>query len=130
MMIVVMVLSAVIIGATAVAGLLTSRQIRQTADAGNFSKALFAADSGFEWREYKFLKDGFDCKENKKDCPPGQMDKSCDLQPDFSSSGIELAVDCAVNNNCSANYDCWTITSSAAFKDTSYVVSRDLNVPR
>ena len=61
MMIVVMVLSSVMIGATAIAGLLTSRQIRQTADAGNFSKAVFAADAGFEWRMYKFIKDEFVC---------------------------------------------------------------------
>lgn len=138
MMIVVMVLSAVIIGATGIAGILTARQTRQTADAGNFSKVLFAADSGFEWAKYKFFKDGYTCVDknnNKKkfDCSaPNSKGEACDLKPDLSSSGIELVVSCeemdTTNKTCQDQFDCWTITSSVKFKDTAYIFSRDISV--
>ncbi|MHB9019505.1 MAG: hypothetical protein ACYC3G_01315 [Minisyncoccota bacterium] len=141
MMIVVMVLSAVIIGATAVAGILTARQTRQTVDAGNFSKVLFAADSGFGWRLYKFYQDKSTCKDNEgntNDCPAG---KACNLKPDFSSDEIELSITCETmeetgNKTCPIGFDCWTINSSAtknknvSSKETSYVFSRDISVSK
>lgn len=139
MMIVVMVLSAVIIGATAVAGILTARQTRQTVDAGNFSKILFAVDSGFEWRMYKFYQDKSSCKGNEgnsNDCPAG---KACNLKPDFSSSNIDLNITCEAMQEsgskiCPDGFDCWTITSSATkdkdvpSKEISYIFSRDISV--
>ena len=110
MMIVVMVLSAVMIGATGVAGILTARQIRQTADAGNFSKVLFAADSGLEWGEYMFYNDKAAC--DKIDCPSD--DNLCLLWPEFNEIGLKV--------KCSNNI----ITSSATYKNTSYVFSKKM----
>lgn len=69
MLITVLVLSGTILGATTIAGLLTLYQIRQTTDFINSTKAIYAADSGLEWRLYKFFKkDGYSCK----DCPDGE----------------------------------------------------------
>ena len=69
MLITVLALSGTILGATTIAGLLTLYQIRQTTDFINSTKAIYAADSGLEWRLYKFFKkDGYLCK----DCPDGE----------------------------------------------------------
>ncbi|MBI3046378.1 MAG: hypothetical protein HYY86_02485 [Candidatus Harrisonbacteria bacterium] len=68
MLITVLVLSGTILGATAIAGLLMVYQLRQSNDVINSNKAIFAADSGIEWRLYKFFKaDSQICKE----CPDG-----------------------------------------------------------
>jgi hypothetical protein len=56
MLITVLALSGTILGATAIAGLLMLYQIRQTTDAANSAKAIYAADSGIEWRLYRFFK--------------------------------------------------------------------------
>ena len=138
MMIVVMVLSAVMIGATGIAGILTARQIRQTADAGNFSKVLFAADSGLEWGNYRFKNDGGTCQYiNNNNCP----DESCEPKPSLDSINIELNVACEPmievgSKICPDSYDCWTITSSAtrdkgiASKEISYIFSKDYKMER
>ena len=57
MLITVMVLSSVILGASAIAGLLTLYQIRQSVDVVNSTKAIYAADAGLEWELYRFFKD-------------------------------------------------------------------------
>ena len=68
MLITVLILSGTILGATTIAGLLTLYQIRQASDVMNSTKAIFAADSGLEWRLYKFFKqDSQVCQE----CPDG-----------------------------------------------------------
>lgn len=68
MLITVLALSGTILGATAIAGLLMLYQLRQSNDVINSNKAIFAADSGLEWRLYKFFKaDNQTCKE----CPDG-----------------------------------------------------------
>jgi len=62
MLITVLALSGTILGATAIAGLLMVYQLRQSNDVINSNKAIFAADSGLEWRLYRFLKvDGQIC---------------------------------------------------------------------
>lgn len=68
MLITVLTLSGTILGATAISGLLMLYQIRQSSDTINSTKAIFAADTGLEWRLYKFFKaDGQTCQ----DCPNG-----------------------------------------------------------
>ncbi len=68
MLITVLVLSGTILGATAIAGLIMLYQIRQSTDIVNSTKAIYAADSGIEWRLYKFFKtDAQICK----NCPDG-----------------------------------------------------------
>lgn len=68
MLMTVLALSGTILGATTIAGLLMLYQIRQSTDIVNSTKAIFAADSGLEWRLYKFYKtDNQECLE----CPNG-----------------------------------------------------------
>lgn len=43
-------------GATTIAGLLVTYQIRQATDLMNSGKAIFAADAGIEWGLYQFFK--------------------------------------------------------------------------
>jgi hypothetical protein len=68
MLITVFALSGTILGATTIAGLLMLYQIRQSTDVGNSTKAIFAADSGLEWRLYKFYKTD---KQKCLECPDG-----------------------------------------------------------
>ena len=68
MLVTVLAMSGTLLGATAIAGYLMLNQIRQTTDTMNSTKAIFAADTGLEWRLYKFFKtDGQKCE----DCPAG-----------------------------------------------------------
>lgn len=68
MLITVLALGGTILGATTIAGLMILYQLKQTNDLINSNKAIFAADSGIEWRLYKFFKtDAQVCKE----CPDG-----------------------------------------------------------
>lgn len=68
MLMAVLALSGTILGVSAIAGLLMLNQIRQSNDIVNSNKAIFAADSGIEWRLYKFFKaDNQTCQE----CPAG-----------------------------------------------------------
>ncbi len=57
MLLTVMLLSGTVIGATAIAGLLTVYQLRQSSNAADSMKALYAADTGIEWELYKNNKD-------------------------------------------------------------------------
>ncbi len=77
MLITVLAISGTILGATTIAGLLTLYQIRQATDIVNSTKAIFAADSGLEWRLYKFFKaDEQECL----DCPNGGACPQTELQ--------------------------------------------------
>lgn len=49
-------LSGAILGATAIAGLLTVYQIRQAADFDDSARAIFAADTGIEWGQFQFYR--------------------------------------------------------------------------
>lgn len=53
----VIMLGGLILSATAIAGLLTVYQIRQSNDAENSARAFFAADAALEWRLFYFYKD-------------------------------------------------------------------------
>lgn len=87
MLIVVLALSATILGATTIAGLLTLYQIRQATDVTNSMKAIYAADAGIEWRLYKLFKtDNYSCQ----DCPEGGV---CP-QP-VLTNGAEFSATCA-----------------------------------
>ena len=92
MLLTVLVLSGTILGATTIAGLLTLYQIRQATDFANSAKAIYAADTGIEWRLYKFMKeDARICK----DCPDGG---ACP-QPEMSNISRPAA---AIKTNCGA----------------------------
>lgn len=52
----ILTLGAVMLGATAVSGLLVIYQIRMSADASNSAKAIFAADAGIDWGIYRLSK--------------------------------------------------------------------------
>ena len=117
MMIVVMILSAVMIGAVAVGGLLTSRQTRQSADAGSFSKAIFAADAGLEWRLYKFIEDGYECS----GCPSGNV---CGEKP----FGDDILTTTCTSTGSDADYDYFVISSTAKYAKTSYVFNQEIRV--
>jgi len=100
MMVVVLVLSGIIIGSTAVAGLMMVRQTRQTVDAGISSKTIFAADAGLEWRINKFIRDDYTCI---NDCTGNQ-----------STSGS-----CAADFACLAQQVTYSCTSSERFINSS-----------
>ncbi|MDE2000966.1 MAG: hypothetical protein KGI60_00160 [Patescibacteria group bacterium] len=68
MLITVLALSGTILGATTIAGLLMLYQMRQASDIANSTKAIFAADTGIEWRLYKFFKAD---KDACLSCPDG-----------------------------------------------------------
>ena len=53
----VLVIGGLLLGASSIAGLLMVYQLRQTSNAINSTKAIFAADTGIEWELYVMLKD-------------------------------------------------------------------------
>ena len=57
MLLTVLALSGTILGATTIAGLLMLYQIRQSTDASNSTKAIYAADAGIEWELYRFFQE-------------------------------------------------------------------------
>lgn len=84
MLITSLVLSGALLGATAIAGLLTLYQLRQGSDMANSTKAIFAADAGLEWRLYRFFKTDKSCDCSSPDqCP----------EPEFSN-GATLKTSC------------------------------------
>ena len=56
MLISVLTLGAIMLGATAVSGLLVVYQIRMSSDTAGSAKAIFASDAGIDWALYQFLK--------------------------------------------------------------------------
>lgn len=81
MLITVLVLSGTILAATAVAGLLMLYQIRQSSDIVNSTKAVYAADSGIEWRLYKFFKvDGQKCNPDDSNFLPPALANGATFQ--------------------------------------------------
>ncbi len=102
MLITVLVLSGTILGATAIAGLIMLYQIRQSTDIVNSTKAIYAADSGIEWRLYKFFKapapDTQKCKtcaESNFACPQTQFQNNSSFETACTAqlSGGNLTVD-------------------------------------
>ncbi len=91
MLLTVVILSGLLLSASTIGGLLMLYQIRQSADIANSSKAIYAADSGLEWRLYKFFKDGAKCL----DCPDGQ---NC-TQPSFSNDAAIFQASCVLQSS-------------------------------
>lgn len=93
MLITVLAMSGTLLGATAIAGYLMLNQIRQTTDVINSTKAIFAADSGLEWRLYKFFKvDGQKCLEcpDGGQCPAPDMTNGAIFQATCTSQVVDL----------------------------------------
>ncbi len=63
MMLTVVAIGGTLLAATTVAGLLVVYQLRQSSDAANSAKAIFAADAGIEWGLYQFFKPALAGKE-------------------------------------------------------------------
>jgi len=61
MLLTAMVVSAMVIAATSLAGLLTLYQLRQVTDVKNSGAAIFAADAGTECLSYKFAGEPISC---------------------------------------------------------------------
>lgn len=57
MLLTVLIVSGTILGATTIAGLLMIYQIRQATNFGQSLQALFAADTGLEWKLYQSFVD-------------------------------------------------------------------------
>lgn len=53
MIIAVLAIGGTLLGASAIAGLLTIFQIRQSTDLANSTRAIYAADAGLEWALYE-----------------------------------------------------------------------------
>ncbi len=99
MLVTVLALSGTILGATTIAGLLMLYQIRQSTDAVNSAKAVFAADAGMEWGLYKFFKaDGLTCQA----CPAGG---ACDMKPVMTNISNPPNPDDRVKMTCTQNAD-------------------------
>lgn len=87
----VLALGGALLGATAIAGLLTTYQIRQTTDLANSARAIFAADAGIEWGLYNFF-----CSLNPaKSCPLSSV-------PIFGNGAV-LDVKCVTASGGSTN---------------------------
>lgn len=86
MLIAVLSLGGAILGATAVAGLLTLYQIRATTDTENSAKAIFAADAGTEWALFDYY-----CGTD------GRCTDGIPGQPTFTGSGAQVTVNCYDN---------------------------------
>ncbi|MBI2406017.1 MAG: hypothetical protein HYV25_00350 [Candidatus Harrisonbacteria bacterium] len=56
MLMVVVLLSGVLLGVTAIAGFLTLHQLRLATSAADSTRAIFAADTGVEWEFYKHFR--------------------------------------------------------------------------
>lgn len=123
MMIVVLVLSGIIIGATAVGGLMMVRQTRQTTDAGASSKTIFAADAGLEWRMYKFILDDYRCI----DCPDGNQ---CDQIPQFEKNNnveVRLTTTCAKQSE-DKDFNYYLVSSTGKAGNSSYIFNEQIRV--
>ncbi|MFH1346892.1 MAG: hypothetical protein ABIH10_01430 [Spirochaetota bacterium] len=56
MLLTVLILGGVVLSVSMIAGYITVQKIRQSSDATNSTKAIFAADTGIEWELYKQFK--------------------------------------------------------------------------
>jgi len=108
MLMTVMAISGTILGATTIAGLLMLYQVRQSTDIINSTKAIFAADSGLEWRLYKFFKSDNQACMNCPDggsCPQPNLQNNatfsttCDLQIINGTSTVSIKSSGTFGNN-------------------------------
>lgn len=96
----------VLIGASAVAGLLMTYQIRQVSDITNSAKSVFAADTGIEWGLYQFFKPGT-------------------LSAPTLSNGATFTTTCAPSGDCT-DVNATLITSVGKSADTERAFDLDL----
>lgn len=89
MLIAVMSLGGAILGATAIAGLLTLYQLRASTDSENSAKSLFAADSGVEWALYNYY-----CSYEGRCSAPPDGGSATPPAINFPASGATLSVTC------------------------------------
>ncbi len=141
MMIVVLILSGIIIGATSISGLLTARQTRQSADSGSLAIAISAADAGLEWRMFKLYEDWkegnlellVDDLYHCSDCEDGLH---CDKKPEFNKdelnnneNEVELLVECfPIVPPPDGDYLYYNIKSTAQVKSTSYMFEQTIRL--
>lgn len=84
MLITSLVLASTLLASTTIAGLLMLYQLRQGSDIANSTKAIYAADSGLEWRLYHFFKvDGRTCCQSGEQC----------REPEFTN-GAKVSTSC------------------------------------
>ena len=71
LLLVTLAIGGVILGATTIAGLITTYQIRRATDAINSQKAIFAADAGIECGQYRFFR--FNTSTADVGCPDSKI---------------------------------------------------------
>ncbi len=113
MLIAVLSLGGAILGATAVAGLLTLYQLRAANDEQNSAKAIFAADSGVEWTLFDYY-----CGVEGR-CPGGAPDDGQSPPPASSlptfMNAATISISCAdINGDPSACSDVSTTVSGVS----------------
>ncbi len=74
----------VLVGAITIAGTLVVYQLRQSSDAGNSAKAIFASDAGIEWGLYQFFQGG------------------TETQAPVMGNGATFTLTCLPESNCAA----------------------------
>lgn len=117
MLIAVLSLGGAILGATAVAGLLTLYQLRAANDSENSAKAIFAADAGVEWTLFDYYC-GMDGR-----CASGAPDTTGDF-PAFIGSGATLKIACSDAGGATSTCSDASTTISAITVGTSGNSSR------
>jgi hypothetical protein len=98
------------LGATTVAGLLILFQIRQTTDAVNSAKAIFAADAGVEYALYDFY------------CPfssPARCSPPPEPEPPVFTNGATVDVTC---------YDSTNATTTCGDASAASAISKGLSL--
>lgn len=139
MMMVVLAMAGVIIGATAISGLLTARQTRQTADSGSSAVSVFAADAGLEWRMYKLYADWkagnlLNADSGEYECSDCDKGLACDKKPQFdiekiNNTKVNLTVTCSlITPSPDPAYIYYNIKSTAKTLDTSYVFQQTIKL--
>ncbi len=81
MLLTVVLLSGVILGVSAISGVLTLNQIRQATNSTDSMKAIFAADTGVEWELYRRFKDN--------DLPKPVLTNGADFETASSTNSIK-----------------------------------------
>ena len=138
MMIVVLILSGIIIGATSISGLLTARQTRQTADSGSLAVAISAADAGLEWRMFKLYEDwkagNLELLDDFYHCSDCEDGLHCDKKPEFikyelNNSEVESLITCSlIDPPPDKKYVYYNIKSIAQVKSTSYMFEQTIRL--
>ena len=98
----ILALGGVLMGATAIAGLLMVYQIRQASDLANSTKAIFAADTGVEWGLYQYGP----CSSDPVKCDPDSGGYGYDRNGPTLTNRASIEVSCY--NESENKVDCTT----------------------